>query len=85
MTVATLGRCNTQLSAICVTVLREAARRGIVAQVSGATIWRWLDSRGDSALAASQLDFSPGRAVRREGRTGAGSLPRLLAGPSLGQ
>ena len=25
-------------------LVREAARRGIVAQVSGATIWRWLDA-----------------------------------------
>ena len=37
---------------------REVTARGIVASISGSTIWRWLDRGRDSAMASPQLDLS---------------------------
>lgn len=60
---------------------RHVCQSGLVAQVSGTTLWRW-DPRGcHPALAASLLDLPPRSGFRPESRTDSGSLPGPMAGP----
>ena len=57
---------------------REVLARGIVAQISGVTLWRWLSADALATLASSQLDLSARSAVRREGRARAGSVRQAV-------
>ena len=59
----------------------RCARRGIVAEVSGTTIWRWLSEDAIRPVAATLVDLPPRPRLRGQGGPSARSLRRLL-GPA---
>jgi hypothetical protein len=61
---------------------RHVVQAGIVAAISGVTIWRWLHEDALRPLEPPELDLPPRSPVRPEGRTGPGPLSPPVAGPS---
>jgi len=61
-------------------IAREAVKRGIVAEVSGATVWRWLSADATRAMAAPLLDLSARPALRRARQPDPRPLPETLGG-----
>jgi hypothetical protein len=58
---------------------REAVGRGIVEQISGVTVWRWLSADAIKPWQHRSWIFPRDPPVRREGRPGARPLPGPLA------
>ena len=60
-------------------------RTGLVASISGSTIWRWLHDVRDSAVVSSQLDLSARSELCAQGRSDSGPLRARLGGATPGR
>ena len=56
----------------------EIIRRGIVAEISGTTVWRWLHEDAIKPYAISELDFPTRSLILSEGRQSVRSVSRDL-------
>ena len=65
-------------------IQREVIKRGIVAEISGKTIWRWLGGR-HPPVDLSQLDLPAGPGLRGQGRQGARPLREAVEWEALGR